>query len=69
MRTRDRAKGRLKRLIREVRVVEEGGLDLLLTKNWGEVMDEVDISEAQLGRHGCGAGDQRAAQPKRPPPN
>ena len=47
--TRDRAKGRLKRLIREVRVVEQGGLNLLLTKNWGEVMDEVDISETRWG--------------------
>lgn len=47
--TRDRAKGRLKRLIREVRVVEKGGLNLLLTKNWGEVMDEVDISETRWG--------------------
>ena len=47
--TRDRAKGRLKRLIREVRVVEAGGLHLLNTKNWGEVMDEVDISETRWG--------------------
>ena len=47
--TRDRAKGRLKRLIREVRVVEQGGLNLLLTKNWGEVMDEVDIAETRWG--------------------
>ncbi|MBX3011689.1 MAG: ABC-F family ATP-binding cassette domain-containing protein [Caldilineaceae bacterium] len=47
--TRDRAKGRLKRLIREVRVVEAGGLHLLNSKNWGEVMDEVDISEARWG--------------------
>ncbi|MFN8488400.1 MAG: ABC-F family ATP-binding cassette domain-containing protein [Caldilineaceae bacterium] len=47
--TRDRAKGRLKRLIREVRVVEQGGLNLLLTKNWGEVMDEIDIAETRWG--------------------
>ena len=47
--TRDRAKGRLKRLIREVRVVEAGGLHLLNTKNWGEVMDEVEISETRWG--------------------
>lgn len=47
--TRDRAKGRLKRLIREVRVVEAGGLHLLNSKNWGQVMDEVDISEARWG--------------------
>jgi ATP-binding cassette, subfamily F, member 3 len=47
--TRDRAKGRLKRLIREVRVVEAGGLHLLTSKNWGQVMDEVDISEARWG--------------------
>ncbi|MCX6050120.1 MAG: ABC-F family ATP-binding cassette domain-containing protein [Chloroflexi bacterium] len=47
--TRDRAKGRLKRLIREVRVVEQGGLNLLLSKNWGEVLDEVSISETRWG--------------------
>jgi len=47
--TRDRAKGRLKRLIREVRVVEAGGLHLLNSKNWGQVMDEIDISEARWG--------------------
>lgn len=45
--TRDRAKGRLKRLIREVRVVEAGGLHLLNSKNWGQVMDEVDISSSR----------------------
>jgi len=42
--TRDQAKGRMKRLIREVRVVEAGGLHLLNSKNWGQVMDEVNIS-------------------------
>jgi ATP-binding cassette subfamily F protein 3 len=47
--TRDRAQGRLTRLIREVRVVEQGGLALLLSKNWGEVMDEVGISGAKWG--------------------
>jgi ATP-binding cassette subfamily F protein 3 len=47
--TRDRAQGRLTRLIREVRVVEQGGLALLLSKNWGEVMDEVEISGAKWG--------------------
>ncbi|MEZ4864579.1 MAG: ABC-F family ATP-binding cassette domain-containing protein [Caldilineaceae bacterium] len=45
--TRDRAKGRLKRLIREVRVVEAGGLHLLNSKNWGQVMDEIAISESR----------------------
>lgn len=45
--SRDRAKGRLKRLIREVRVVEAGGLHLLNSKNWGEVMDEIQISESR----------------------
>jgi ATP-binding cassette subfamily F protein 3 len=47
--TKNQAVGRLRRLIREVRVVEAGGLDLLLSKNWGQVMDEVDISEAKWG--------------------
>lgn len=47
--TKNQAVGRLRRLIREVRVVEAGGLDLLLSKNWGQVMEEVDISEAKWG--------------------
>lgn len=47
--TRGQAVGRLRRLVREVRVVEAGGLDLLLSKNWGQVMEEVDISEAKWG--------------------
>lgn len=47
--TRDRAKGRLTRLIREVRVVEQGGLQSLLSKNWGEVMDEISISDTKWG--------------------
>jgi len=47
--TRDRAKGRLKRLIREVRVVEAGGLHLLTSKNWGQVMDEIAISSTRWG--------------------
>ena len=47
--TKNQAVGRLRRLIREVRVVEAGGLDLLLSKNWGQVMDEVTISEAKWG--------------------
>jgi ATP-binding cassette subfamily F protein 3 len=47
--TNGMAVGRLKRLIREVRVVQAGGLQLLNTKNWGQVMDEVDISGARWG--------------------
>ncbi len=47
--TKNQAVGRLRRLIREVRVVEAGGLDLLLSKNWGQVMEEVDISAAKWG--------------------
>ena len=47
--TKDRAQGRLTRLIREVRVVEQGGLQSLLTKNWGEVMDEISISDTKWG--------------------
>ncbi len=47
--TNGMAVGRLKRLVREVRVVQAGGLQLLNTKNWGQVMDEVDISGARWG--------------------
>ena len=43
------ARGRLKRLIREVRVVQAGGLQIMLDKNWGQVMDQVEISEARWG--------------------
>jgi ATP-binding cassette subfamily F protein 3 len=43
------ARGRLKRLIREVRVVQAGGLQVMLDKNWGQVMDEISISEARWG--------------------
>ena len=45
--TKDQAVGRLRRLIREVRVVEAGGLSLLNTKNWGQVTEAVDISETK----------------------
>ena len=61
--TKNQAVGRLRRLIREVRVVEAGGLDLLLSKNWGQVMDEVDISEAKWGV----AGDEQAIKGLRNP--
>ncbi len=47
--TNAQAVGRLKRLVREVRVVQAGGLHLLNSKNWGQVMEEVDISEARWG--------------------
>ncbi|HMN31311.1 MAG TPA: ABC-F family ATP-binding cassette domain-containing protein, partial [Caldilineaceae bacterium] len=43
--TKDQAQGRLTRLIREVRVVEQGGLNLLLSQNWGKVMEQVGISD------------------------
>ncbi len=43
------ARGRLRRLIREVRVVQAGGLQTLLDKNWGQVMDEISISESKWG--------------------
>jgi ATP-binding cassette, subfamily F, member 3 len=45
--TTNMAKGRLKRLIREVRVVQAGGLQTMLDKNWGQVMEEVAISETR----------------------
>jgi ATP-binding cassette, subfamily F, member 3 len=47
--TTNMAKGRLKRLIREVRVVQAGGLQTMLDKNWGQVMEEVAISETRWG--------------------
>jgi ATP-binding cassette subfamily F protein 3 len=47
--TKDQAQGRLTRLIREVRVVEQGGLNLLLNENWGKVMEQVEISGHKWG--------------------
>jgi ATP-binding cassette subfamily F protein 3 len=47
--TKDQAQGRLTRLIREVRVVEQGGLHLLLNQNWGRVMEQVEISGHKWG--------------------
>ena len=47
--TTNMAKGRLRRLIREVRVVQAGGLHTLLEKQWGQVMEEVDISSTRWG--------------------
>ncbi len=47
--TKDQAQGRLTRLIREVRVVEQGGLSLLLNQRWGKVMEQVDISGHKWG--------------------
>ncbi len=45
--TKNQAVGRMKRLVREVRVVAAGGLHLLNSKNWGQVMDEVDIASSR----------------------
>ncbi len=45
--TTNMAKGRLKRLIREVKVVEAGGLQALNTKTWSRVMAEIDISSTK----------------------
>lgn len=47
--TKDQAQGRLTRLIREVRVVEQGGLSLLLSQSWGKVMEQVGISGHKWG--------------------
>jgi ATP-binding cassette subfamily F protein 3 len=47
--TTNMAKGRLRRLIREVKVVQAGGLQSLLDKQWGQVMDEVDIRDTRWG--------------------
>lgn len=47
--TNAQAVGRLRRLIRQVRVVQAGGLSLLNSKNWGQVMDEVEISDSKWG--------------------
>jgi len=45
--TTNMAKGRLKRLIREVKVVQAGGLNALNTKSWSRVMAEIDISDTR----------------------
>ncbi len=45
--TTNMAKGRLKRLIREVKVVQAGGLQALNTKTWSRVMAEIDISDTK----------------------
>jgi len=47
--TNAQAVGRLKRLIREVRVVQQGGLSLLNTQQWGKVMEEIEISSTRWG--------------------
>ncbi len=47
--TSNMAKGRLRRLVREVKVVEAGGLQALLSKQWGKVMEEVDIADSRWG--------------------
>lgn len=47
--TTNMAKGRLRRLIREVRVVQAGGLQTMLENQWGKVMEEVDISGTKWG--------------------
>ncbi len=47
--TNAQARGRLRRLIREVKVVQAGGLQALQTLNWGQVMEEVDISDTKWG--------------------
>lgn len=47
--TNAQAVGRLKRLIREVRVVQQGGLSLLNSQQWGKVMEEIEISSARWG--------------------
>jgi len=45
--TSNMARGRLRRLIREVKVVEQGGLHALQNKTWSRVMDEIDISSSK----------------------
>ena len=45
--TTAQARGRLRRLIREVKVVEAGGLAALQSKRWGQVMEEVSIADSQ----------------------
>ena len=66
--TKDQAVGRLRRLIREVRVVQAGGLHLLNTKNWGQVMDEVSISEAKWGVMDVEQAIKSLQSPLRRPP-
>jgi ATP-binding cassette, subfamily F, member 3 len=43
------AKGRLKRLSREVDAIEKMGFEAIQGKNWSEITGEIDISETQMG--------------------
>lgn len=60
--------GRMRRLIREVRVVQEGGLHLLNSKAWGQVMEEVDISESKWGVADVEAAIKSLRTPVQRPP-
>lgn len=66
--TNAQAVGRLRRLIREVRVVQEGGLHLLNSKAWGQVMEEVDISETKWGVADVEAAIKSLRTPVQRPP-
>jgi ATP-binding cassette, subfamily F, member 3 len=43
------AKGRLRRLSREVDAIERAGFEAMQTKNWSEIANEVELSEHQMG--------------------
>lgn len=45
--TKNMAVGRLKRLIREVKVVQAGGMDLLNSQSWAKVVSQVSISSSK----------------------
>ncbi|MCB9147480.1 MAG: ABC-F family ATP-binding cassette domain-containing protein [Caldilineaceae bacterium] len=42
--TRDQAVGRMRRLVRQVKAVEQGGVQILLNNKWSEVTSQVRIS-------------------------
>ncbi|MEZ4658590.1 MAG: ABC-F family ATP-binding cassette domain-containing protein [Caldilineaceae bacterium] len=42
--TRDQAVGRMRRLVRQVKAVEQGGVQILLNNKWSEVTQQVNIS-------------------------
>ena len=66
--TTNMAKGRLRRLIREVKVVQAGGLQTLLDKQWGRVMDEVSISATKWGVADVEQAIRALQSPVRRPP-
>lgn len=59
------AKGRLRRLSREVEAIESLGFEAVLNKNWAEISGEADISEHSMGLEEA----ERRVRGLRPPGN